>query len=514
MDPELRARLRGLSPGSREYQAAIDAYNREKAAQREREMGLRQQEEEQRAAREERRLTAERGRAAATAREAEERQNRERIAREEAERQTAMVTAASTGGGLAAGVTGGYLADKYVTPRYRGEMGARAAQIRELAGTARGINPASPGARAAYGDVVSAAERGNLLRRPIPWGTGLMAGGLAGMGAYSTFGRAPEARSDIERALWTGTGYGELGAATKLAAGSVNRYRNPGVAYPATDVAAIEGARRIAAGGEMGPLPGSGGDPQASAAAARAARQTALLGSTGDVLKEQARKLKLPVSGTKAALAARILDHEDALARGETPAVKARRLPRATKTLLPLLAGGLAYDAATSGAEAAEMTPGERRTRGLLAGGIAGGTTAGIPYALERAGAGAVLPGLGTAAMPEIISGMTDYSPGELAQGRNVLARYLPSALRGGAVEEAYQMAQVPDRGERPRMPLGRAAMLEIPGNIPEGAAARADQQSGFDAAVSRLLAAIDEHNATLAPPQGRNPAIQYELGQ
>src|SRR4030067_936287 len=206
MDPELKARLRGLSPASREYQAAIDAYNREKAAQREREVGLRQQEEEQRAAREERRLTAESGGAAATA--------------------------------------------------------ARA----------RGINPASPGARAAYGDVVSAAERGNLLRRPIPWGTGLMAGGLAGMGAYSTFGRAPEARSDIERALWTGTGYGELGAATKLAAGSVNRYRNPGVAYPATDVAAIEGARRIAAGGERGPLPRSGADPHARAAAARAAR--------------------------------------------------------------------------------------------------------------------------------------------------------------------------------------------------------------------------------------------------
>src|SRR4030067_21476 len=153
MDPEVRARLRGLSPGSREYQAAIDAYNREKAAQREREMGLRQQEEEQRAAREERRVTAGRGRA----------------------------------GGA----------------------------TRERAGTARGINPASPGARAAYGDVVSAAERGNLLRRPIPWGTGLMAGGLAGMGAYSTFGRAPEARSDIERALWTGTGDGEGGAGTE-----------------------------------------------------------------------------------------------------------------------------------------------------------------------------------------------------------------------------------------------------------------------------------------------------------
>src|SRR4030067_1019624 len=120
MDPELKARLRGLSPASREYQAAIDAYNREKAAQREREVGLRQQEEEQRAAREERRLTAERGRAAATAREAEERQNRERIAREEAERQTAMVTAASTSGGLAAGVAGG---DQGGKQRERGGLG-------------------------------------------------------------------------------------------------------------------------------------------------------------------------------------------------------------------------------------------------------------------------------------------------------------------------------------------------------------------------------------------------------
>lgn len=501
MDPELKARLRGLSPGSREYQAAIDAFNRERAAQRERDARLQQEQEQARADREERRLSAERERSATTERE-------QRTAREEAERQSAMVTAGATGGGLGAGVTGGYLADRYATPRYRAEMAARSGQISDLARTARSIDPASPAARAAYSDVVAAAERGNLLRRPLPWGTGTMAAGLAGMGAYSTFGRAPESRSDVERALWTGTGYGELGAATKLAAGSINRYRNPGVAYPAADVAAIEGSRRMAEGGELRPLTGSEVDPQASQAAARTARQTELMGSTGDALKTQARGLGLPVSGTKAALTDRILDHEAALARGETPVT--RRLPRATKTLLPLLAGGLAYDAATSGAEAADMTPEERRTRGMLAGGVAAGTTAGVPYALEKAGPIMARSLLGRAAMRALpVASTAQLAASDI--GPEVQPDIVGLPTLGGELDR-YDIDRA-QRLQRERMPMTRAAGLEIPENIPVGATANADRRGTLNDALARLLSAIDEHNNSLAPPPGRNPAIQYDLG-
>jgi hypothetical protein len=62
-------------------------------------------------------------------------------------------------------------------------------------------------------------------------------------------------------------------------------------------------------------------------------------------------------------------------------------------------------------------------------------------------------------------------------------------------------------------MPLMRASALEIPEGIPAGATAQADQQGAFNEALSRLLAAIDEHNGSVASPAGRNPAIQYDQG-
>jgi hypothetical protein len=57
---------------------------------------------------------------------------------------------------------------------------------------------------------------------------------------------------------------------------------------------------------------------------------------------------------------------------------------RGSAALAPLVAGGVAYDAATSDAEASGATPGEARTRGAAAGAAAGGATAGAAYGINR----------------------------------------------------------------------------------------------------------------------------------
>ena len=54
--------------------------------------------------------------------------------------------------------------------------------------------------------------------------------------------------------------------------------------------------------------------------------------------------------------------------------------------LLPLAVGGLAYDAASTGAEAAGLDEDAASNRGLVAGGIAGGLTAAAPYVARAAG--------------------------------------------------------------------------------------------------------------------------------
>jgi len=531
MDPDLKARLRWLKPGSREYQATIEAYNREKAAVRTQEMQLRLQAEGAAAEREQRGRNAEAARQGAQRQEEEGRQARERAAQQERENQTGMVTAASTAAGLSGGVLAGWGAGKYANPRYKAEMNARGAEIRTLGETARAINPQAPGARGAYQDVTASAQRGNLLRRPIPWGTGSMAAGvLAPLGLYSSFERAPNARSDTERAIWTGTGYGELGAAGEMVAGSIHRYRNPGVSYPAADVAAIEGAGRMARGGELAPLTPPAGteasprEPVAASsgandAALRAARRDTLMSLTVEQKRELARRIGVPVSGNKAELADRILDRQDAAARGEPiqPPRRAGRMPRVGGAVIPLAMGGLAYDAASSEAEAAGLDPSEARNRGLVAGGVAGGTTATVPYAINKlsryapvAAAGKMLPVAGSAMGPLMAADAYDPSPEQLAMDRNTAARNLPSALRGGAVEDAYQMAQVPERGERPRGYQDPETAM-IPGT---DIATRAARSGAYQAAMQQLLDSLQEHNDSISPPPGRNPAISYEAAQ
>jgi len=193
----------------------------------------------------------------------------------------------------------------------------------------------------------------------------------------------------------------------------------------------------------------------------------------------------------------------------------------------PMIAAGLGYDAASSDAEAAGATPGEARTRGAVAGTGAAVLTGGAMYGLSKlpkalthaAGAGSGL------LAPYAAADAYDPSQEDLNRDRNVAARNLPSMLRGGAIEDAYQMAQVPEASPTRSVlsdytakragPLSSASALQVPEGIPlpredgvspyEAAqparAASGDQR--FDDALSGFLALIQEHNSSIGgqPP-------------
>lgn len=124
------------------------------------------------------------------------------------------------------------------------------------------------------------------------------------------------------------------------------------------------------------------------------------------------------------------------------------------KMVLPFAAGALAYDAATSDAQAGTGDEtGSDVARGAVAGGTAAGLVAGgnrllqaIPAAARTAmGAGA------TMAMPNEIVNAMDGTPDQMNMARNKAARYLPEAVQFGAVNEAREMAQVPERNPMSR---------------------------------------------------------------
>lgn len=470
MDPELKAAVAGLKRGSPEYQKAVDKFNAAKAKrqgeEQERSARLAREAEEARSARETREADAKaaRDKAERESREAGERAKAEQQA--EKDRRTSLITAGSTAGGLAAGLGGGYAADKYGTAKANSILEGRASEARNLASAARAIDPSQPGARARYANIGTAANRTGVTNpRVVPIGGLGVAGALGGAGAYSTFYRAPHAQSDEERAIWTGTGYGEMGAGAKMLASSANRYFNPGVTLPADAIADIEFARQQGAGsGQLGgynqapaqPAPGQApaapAQPQTSQVrnsqriinAARAA------GATGKLTKESAAKYlaRKITDENRAAVASELgVKPGPNFATRTQNALKAMAKTRGVSSImLPAAVGTAAYDAATSQAQAAGSE--NPRRQGLLSGLTAAGATAAIPYAISKLPA-AVGRGLNAGApgmAPMGIDSMTDYNPEELAYGRNLAARVLPAWARGGAIESAYQMAQVPER--------------------------------------------------------------------
>src|SRR4030067_831176 len=136
---------------------------------------------------------------------------------------------------------------------------------------------------------------------------------------------------------------------------------------------------------------------------------------------------------------------------------------------LPLVAGGMAYDAATSDAEAAGMTPGEARTRGAVWRG--------------RAWLGAVPPA--TAALSAFDTG----------QGRANAQMELMKAFgwRGLPSPPTDEQTIASDQASQAqRMPMMRASALEIPADISPDTAARADAEAASASLHPRVQARLN----------------------
>lgn len=461
VDPGLRAATRGLKAGSPEYQKAVKEYNKLQA-ETQGAAEARRAEIEQKA----RDAEAKRVREAA---EAEAKIEAERTAaKAEKDRNASLMTSGIAAGTGAAGLAGAAIEDKLATKKADKILAARAKEASGLAEAARKIDPNAPGARGLYQDIGSAAKRtGAINPRVIPYKTSLMAGGLGALGAYSTWHRAPQALSDEERALWTGMGYGELGAGAKMAASAIGRYRNPGVQLPSADVATIEGAMRMGAGKErMGGLdvqaqaPSGQSGPVQTASSAQPSQPQPMrnserliaaaraAGATGRLTKESAAKfLARNVKDSNRTAVATALGVKPGQNYG--PRIKAaiKDLGSRGKSgfLLPAAMGLTAYQAHMNPAEAgSDGAEAPSQLGGLAAGATAAGATAAVPYAISKlpASAGRAFNAGGPGMAPTSIDSMTDYSPEDIAQFNEFAVKNLPEWM----VPKAAYMGQVPER--------------------------------------------------------------------
>lgn len=234
----------------------------------------------------------------------------------------------------------------------------------------------------------------------------------------------------------------------------------------------------------------------------------------------QAKELKLKgVSGlSKGELAAKL---SEAMAEHGGKRTVAKRLPK-----LPggsgaaALAGGLAYALTPDAAQAADGATRGGQGEALTNAGIAGGTAYGVSKLAEKLApiVGGALSSAGTMMTPMAAADASDafnLTPDQLdadahkaAQVMPAWARTLYSSLGFPQVEDAYQMAQLPERGDRSdeamiaraqaeqaeAMPMPSASSLEIPQGIP---APNPDGSSPYPAPVMGRLSRMQKHGAT-----------------
>lgn len=122
--------------------------------------------------------------------------------------------------------------------------------------------------------------------------------------------------------------------------------------------------------------------------------------------------------------------------------------PGASGILAPLIAGGVAYDAATSDAQAGE-TAGDTRMRGARAAAEAAVPAAGAAYGLNALGR--LVPKIGSAAGGALgVLGLQsaadayDPTPEQLAMDRNAMVRLTPAWMHIGKLRQADEESQIP----------------------------------------------------------------------
>lgn len=269
-------------------------------------------------------------------------------------------------------------------------------------------------------------------------------------------------------------GLGYIGVGAGLGKQGLRYAFSPGVAPDAKSIAIIN-SNQLRRNGAQGPL------AQALTAGSPAPAPTP----------------PQPAPAAPAALPAPGQRHRDALGRFA-------KVPKGAG--VPGLAAALAYSMTPEEAQAADGRTvggtGEALTNAGIAGGAAYGTSK-LAEALGKTG-GAAIGMMGDASAPGLIDAMTDYSPDDIARGRNAVVRNVPAARHlGGGFAQAYEDAQLPSRGDRSeeamqaraqdeqqqRMPMAAASSLQIPEGIP---APNADGSSPYgqniQGRVTRML--------------------------
>ncbi len=178
------------------------------------------------------------------------------------------------------------------------------------------------------------------------------------------------------------------------------------------------------------------------------------------------------------------------------------KLGSKTPLIGPAVAGALAYGMTPDSAEAATGAPAAGTGTGGALTNAAGAAGAGygISKLLEKAPNLSRALGIGGAMlMPMAAADAYDPTPEELNRDRNDFARILPSWARAGGLEEAFQMAQVPERNMGKTDEFATARGLQIPQGIP---APNPDGSSPYPELVSAMMA-----NPQAAAPPPSSPA-------
>jgi hypothetical protein len=375
----------------------------------------------------------------------------------------------AAGGGL------GYALSRTMAHKFDTQDAAQKDQVSRLANT-RGVNPA------AADQELNRLEKARGVRTAKQF---MAPGAFIGAGQLTQNVIAPKFEDEETRKYINLSGTMENAAGTTLAAKQLYDTAMRGNPNDPVDVAKIRSANmpstplsQALGGGAASPAtPGL-----TAASAAPGAPQAAPSHAPGSLKHMRLQAKELGIKGVsrmnKSSLA-------EALAKSHAENSGKRIRGPKTGIVAPLAAGALAYDAVRSPSQAEDGTqsPGGSVGEGLAAGAGAAGLTAGGGYGMSKLAqalspvANSAMAGTGMALGPMSVSDMTDYSPDEMAQGRNFLARNLPQALQFGAVSKAREMATVPAPGARDdasmmardqaaleeRMPMASASALELP---------------------------------------------------
>lgn len=192
-----------------------------------------------------------------------------------------------------------------------------------------------------------------------------------------------------------------------------------------------------------------------------------------------AKSFGLPETATRKS----ILDHARTILK----------LPGKSSILLPFAAGAMAVDAlnpveAADGTQVDPTTGEQAAAFGLGAGLYEGGRR--LMQAIPPVASGALAAG-GAMALPNEISNAMEGTPEQMNMARNKAARYLPEAMQFGAVSEAREMAQVPERNPLSApidMSLPNASAIQNPGPMEFPEAVDADVARAYRKSPRRTV--------------------------